>query len=64
MAHAASSERVMVAFRDERHFRGELHGVRGLAIFLVVAFHVIGNGRVSGGIDIFWRLRGFWLYRL
>lgn len=59
MAHAASGERVVVGFRDERRFRGELHGVRGLAIFLVVTFHVIGNGRVSGGIDIFLAITGF-----
>ncbi|MDO5720036.1 MAG: acyltransferase family protein [Actinomycetaceae bacterium] len=59
MAHAASGEPVAVAFRDQRRFREELHGVRGLAIFLVVVFHVVGNGRVSGGIDIFLAITGF-----
>lgn len=47
------------AFRDTRKFRPELHGVRGLAIFLVVAFHIIGNGTVSGGIDVFLAITGF-----
>ncbi len=40
-------------------FRPELHGVRGLAIALVVLFHVFGRGRVSGGIDAFLAISGF-----
>lgn len=40
-------------------FRPELHGVRGLAIALVVVFHVFGQGRVSGGIDAFLTVSGF-----
>lgn len=40
-------------------FRPELHGVRGLAIALVVVFHVFGQGRVSGGIDAFLAISGF-----
>ncbi|TQL50808.1 peptidoglycan/LPS O-acetylase OafA/YrhL [Ornithinicoccus hortensis] len=40
-------------------FRPELHGVRGLAIALVVVFHVFGHGRVSGGIDAFLAVSGF-----
>lgn len=47
------------AFRDERKFRPELHGIRGLAIFLVVAFHIFADGRVSGGIDVFLAITGF-----
>lgn len=47
------------AFRDERKFRPELHGIRGLAIFLVVAFHIFADGRVSGGIDVFLAVTGF-----
>ncbi|MFC0582724.1 acyltransferase family protein [Micrococcoides hystricis] len=42
-----------------RHFRPELHGVRGLAILGVVLFHLFGDGRVSGGIDIFLAISGF-----
>lgn len=41
-----------------RH-RPELHGLRGLAIALVVLFHVFGDGRVSGGIDVFLTISGF-----
>lgn len=33
--------------------RGEIHGLRGLAIALVVAYHLWGAGRVSGGVDVF-----------
>lgn len=40
-------------------FRPELHGVRGLAIALVVLFHLFGQGRVSGGIDAFLAISGF-----
>lgn len=42
-----------------RRYRPELHGVRGLAILGVVLFHLFGNGRVSGGIDIFLTISGF-----
>lgn len=31
----------------------EAHGVRGIALGLVVAFHLFGQGRVSGGVDVF-----------
>jgi peptidoglycan/LPS O-acetylase OafA/YrhL len=37
----------------------ELHGLRGLALALVVAFHLFGNGRVSGGVDVFLVVSGF-----
>ena len=37
----------------------ELHGLRGLALALVVAFHLFGNGRVSGGVDVFLVISGF-----
>lgn len=40
-------------------FRPELHGIRGLALTLVVVFHVLGNGRISGGIDVFLAITGF-----
>lgn len=45
--------------RDGRRFRPELHGVRGLAILLVVVFHIFAAGRVSGGIDVFLAITGF-----
>ena len=47
------------AFRDERRFRPEIHGVRGIAIAGVVLFHIMGSGRVSGGIDAFLAITGF-----
>jgi peptidoglycan/LPS O-acetylase OafA/YrhL len=43
----------------ERRYLAELHGVRGLALLGVVLFHLFGNGRVSGGIDIFLTVSGF-----
>lgn len=43
----------------ERRYLPELHGVRGLALLGVVIFHLFGNGRTSGGIDIFLAVTGF-----
>ncbi|HLS01751.1 MAG TPA: acyltransferase, partial [Beutenbergiaceae bacterium] len=43
----------------ERRYLPELHGIRGLALAGVVLFHLFGNGRVSGGIDIFLAVSGF-----
>ena len=43
----------------ERRYLPELHGVRGLALLIVVLFHLFGRGRVSGGIDIFLTVSGF-----
>lgn len=40
-------------------FIPELHGLRGLALAMVVLFHLFGRGRVSGGIDVFLVLSGF-----
>lgn len=42
-------------------FISELHGVRGIALALVVLFHVFGQGRVSGGVDVFLFFSGFLL---
>ena len=42
-------------------FIAELHGVRGIALALVVLFHVFGQGRVSGGVDVFLFFSGFLL---
>ncbi|MDR1432181.1 MAG: hypothetical protein LBI99_08680, partial [Propionibacteriaceae bacterium] len=43
----------------KRTFIPELHGLRGLALTLVVSFHLFGAGRVSGGIDVFLVISGF-----
>lgn len=41
-----------------RRFRPELQGLRALAAFLVVIYHV-WLGRVSGGVDVFFVISGF-----
>ncbi|MFI9486708.1 SGNH hydrolase domain-containing protein [Promicromonospora sp. NPDC052451] len=38
---------------------GAVDGLRGLALLLVVAFHLFGHGRVSGGVDVFLVLSGY-----
>lgn len=43
----------------ERAYRPEIQGVRGIALTLVVLFHVLGDGRISGGIDVFLTITGF-----
>ncbi|QTX05292.1 acyltransferase family protein [Agromyces archimandritae] len=40
---------------------GEIEGLRGLALTLVALFHLFGNGRVSGGVDVFLFVSGFLL---
>lgn len=47
-----------VAQRSDATHRHDLDGLRGVAIALVVGFH-IWMGRVSGGVDIFLVLSGF-----
>ena len=44
--------------RQAPHYRHDLDGVRGVAIALVAMFHV-WFGRVSGGVDVFLVLSGF-----
>lgn len=46
---------------DSREFIHELVGVRGLALTLVVLFHLFGAGRVSGGVDVFLFISAFLL---
>ncbi|MBL0885874.1 acyltransferase family protein [Myceligenerans indicum] len=41
----------------------EIHGLRGLALVLVVVFHLFGHGRVSGGVDVFLVVSGFLVTR-
>ncbi|MET2012068.1 acyltransferase family protein [Microbacterium chocolatum] len=38
-----------------------IDGLRGIALTLVVLFHLFGNGRVSGGVDVFLVVSGFLL---
>ncbi|MGI6879167.1 acyltransferase family protein [Microbacterium sp. gxy059] len=39
----------------------EIDGLRGIALTLVVLFHLFGHGRVSGGVDVFLMVSGFLL---
>jgi len=39
----------------------EIDGLRGIALTLVVVFHLFGHGRVSGGVDVFLMISGFLL---
>ncbi|NHI17467.1 acyltransferase family protein [Microbacterium excoecariae] len=39
----------------------EVDGLRGIALTLVVVFHLFGHGRVSGGVDVFLTVSGFLL---
>src|SRR5699024_121621 len=57
--HATSPQGVLVRHLPERRYLPELHGVRGLALAGVVLFHLFGDGRTSGGIDIFLAVSGF-----
>lgn len=58
-ATATPSSDTLSSGVPERRYRPELHGVRGLALLLVVLFHLFGRGRVSGGIDVFLTVSGF-----
>ncbi|WP_407316890.1 acyltransferase family protein [Isoptericola halotolerans] len=55
---ASAQGRADVVARRPRHI-AELHGLRGLALSLVVVFHLFGDGRVSGGVDVFLMVSGF-----
>lgn len=39
----------------------EIDGLRGVSLLLVVLFHLFGQGRVSGGVDVFLMISGFLL---
>lgn len=57
--HASNNQVLLDKSLPERRYLPELHGVRGLALLGVVLFHLFGDGRVSGGIDIFLAVSGF-----
>jgi peptidoglycan/LPS O-acetylase OafA/YrhL len=54
----ATGEPVATGTRNAGFYRYDLDGLRGIAIALVALFHV-WFGRVSGGVDVFLALSGF-----
>ena len=44
-----------------RTYRHDIDGLRAVAIALVAAYHVWGHGRVSGGVDVFLMVSGFFV---
>ncbi len=59
-ADATIAESAQSAMGDRKagFYRHDLDGLRGIAIALVAMFHV-WFGRVSGGVDVFLALSGF-----
>jgi peptidoglycan/LPS O-acetylase OafA/YrhL len=57
-AAAATASTAGTGDRNPGSYRHDLDGLRGVAIALVAAFHV-WFGRVSGGVDVFLALSGF-----
>ena len=55
---ANEAETTPVKPRKQVIYRPDLDGLRGIAIAFVVFFHV-WMGRVSGGVDVFLALSGF-----
>jgi peptidoglycan/LPS O-acetylase OafA/YrhL len=55
---ATTREPVAMGTRSTGFYRHDLDGLRGIAIALVAMFHV-WFGRVSGGVDVFLALSGF-----
>ncbi|MGF0319188.1 acyltransferase family protein [Nocardia fluminea] len=56
--HSTQQRRTTATRTGRGEYRFDLDGLRGLAIALVVVFHV-WFGRVSGGVDVFLVLSGF-----
>ena len=55
---SGSTPRAEMGTRTSGFYRHDLDGLRGIAIVLVAVFHV-WFGRVSGGVDVFLALSGF-----
>ncbi|QIK71840.1 acyltransferase [Propioniciclava coleopterorum] len=59
MTHGRPVERAPRGPAARPGFRPEIQGLRGLAILLVVAYHLWTSGRVSGGVDVFLFISAF-----
>src|SRR6201991_1645006 len=57
-ADSGTTPRGSMGNRKSGFYRHDLDGLRGIAIALVAMFHV-WFGRVSGGVDVFLALSGF-----
>ena len=57
-ADSGSGSPAVMGTRSSGFYRHDLDGLRGIAIALVAVFH-IWFGRVSGGVDVFLALSGF-----
>jgi peptidoglycan/LPS O-acetylase OafA/YrhL len=57
-AKSGSTQPAVMGTRTSGFYRHDLDGLRGIAIALVAVFHV-WFGRVSGGVDVFLALSGF-----
>src|SRR3954471_19168958 len=57
-ADTGTEARAVMGTRTSGFYRHDLDGLRGIAIALVAVFH-IWFGRVSGGVDVFLALSGF-----
>ena len=55
---SGATDRAEMGTRTSGFYRHDLDGLRGIAIALVAVFHV-WFGRVSGGVDVFLALSGF-----
>ncbi|WP_413232728.1 acyltransferase family protein [Mycolicibacterium sp. 050158] len=55
---SGATQRAVMGTRTSGFYRHDLDGLRGIAIVLVAMFHV-WFGRVSGGVDVFLALSGF-----
>ena len=55
---SGSTQHAVMGTRASGFYRHDLDGLRGVAIALVAVFHV-WFGRVSGGVDVFLALSGF-----